>query len=69
MANKENIWFLVFLIRIVAQKYYNDNQSLSYIELQQSGALNHFACHYDVLHTQSEDYVLDIAESFLKKGY
>ncbi|MDR1016694.1 MAG: DUF3791 domain-containing protein [Coriobacteriales bacterium] len=66
MSTSQNLWFLVFVIRIVAEAMFDDDQAKAYAELKGSGALQHFADHYDILHTQGDDYLLTVAKSYLK---
>ncbi|MDR0950647.1 MAG: DUF3791 domain-containing protein [Candidatus Ancillula sp.] len=66
MADKKNYWFLVFVLRIVAERCFGNNQVLAYQKMKDSGAFKHFADNYDVLHTQGEEYLMDIVQKFIK---
>ena len=64
--NKENLAFAIFIINRMAFKY-GVSPSAIYQKLQSIDCLKKYIIpHYDVLHTQGEDYLIQDIENYLK---
>ena len=68
--NTKNISFVIFIIHKLAARW-NIFPSQVYNVLKQYGCLDDYLIkHYEVLHTLSEQYILDDVELYLKnRGY
>lgn len=67
--NEDNFSFAVYMIHACANRW-NTTPSKVYAALEKSGCLdNYIIPYYDVLHTQSTDYVVhDIGEYLKDRG-
>jgi hypothetical protein len=67
--NEDNFSFAVYIIHACADRW-NTTPSKVYAALEKSGCLdNYIIPYYDVLHTQSTDYVVhDIGEYLKDRG-
>jgi hypothetical protein len=65
--NKTNFWFAVFLIRTVGEGLFEGDLTRSYQVLKSSGFLKYAMDHFDVLHTQSSDYLVESVDKWLKE--
>lgn len=67
--NEDNFSFAVYMIHACADRW-NTTPSKVYAALEKSGCLdNYIIPYYDVLHTQSTDYVVhDIGEYLKDRG-
>jgi len=60
--------FLVYVIELCAEKFFNGDKSLAYSELKNNGLLDFYKETYDTSHTLSSAYILDeISEKLNKK--
>ena len=66
--NADKVEFAVFCIENVAIKLFCDSSEL-YKKLKDSGILYYIVSSYDVLHTQSKEYIVDdIIKTMKLKG-
>ena len=66
--NQEVFSFIIYMIHACANRW-KKTATQVYFALKQSGCLNHYLIpNYDILHTQSTDFVVkDIEEYLVKK--
>jgi len=69
ILNQEVFSFIIYMIHACANRW-KKTAAQVYFALKQSGCLNHYLIpNYDILHTQSTDFVVkDIEEYLAKKG-
>ena len=67
--NQEVFSFIIYMIHACANRWRKTSAQV-YFTLKQSGCLKHYLIpNYDILHTQSTDFVVkDIEEYLTKKG-
>lgn len=59
--------FIIYIIHACANQW-NELPSSVYQSLKNSGCLDHYLIpNYDILHTQSTDYIIHDVETYLKK--
>lgn len=59
--------FIIYIIHACANQW-NETPSAVYQNLKNSGCLDHYLIpNYDILHTQSTDYIVHDVEQYLKK--
>ena len=51
--------FLVYVIELCSEKFFNGDKSLAYSILKKNGLLNFYKETYDTSHTLSSGYILD----------
>jgi len=59
MIDKDNIWFILAVTNYFAEKYCSDNLQKAYQILKEKSILSQLADGYEVLHTQSFEYLED----------
>lgn len=60
--------FLVYLIELCADEYFNGNKSLAYNELKKHNLLDFYKNTYDTSHTLSSAYILNEISEKLNTG-
>lgn len=64
--NKESFSFVVYMIHACANKW-DMLPSKVYQKLQSAECIEHYLVpHYDILHTQGTDYIVDDIEEYLE---
>ena len=64
--NRESMAFVVYMIHRCAERWHQ-SPSRAYRKLDESGCIRSYLIpHYDVLHTQSSQYVLEDIEQYLR---
>lgn len=64
--NQDSFSFVVYMIHACADRW-NTSPSRVYCALKRSGCLDHYLVpNYDILHTQSTDYVVEDITEYLK---
>lgn len=64
--NQDSFSFVIYMIHACADRW-NTSPSRVYYALKQSGCLDHYLVpNYDILHTQSTDYVVEDITEYLK---
>ncbi len=65
--NQDSFSFAVYMIHACADRW-NVSPSRVYMALKKSGCLEYYLVpHYDILHTQSTDYVVEDITEYLQK--
>lgn len=64
--NKESMAFVVYMIHACANKW-DELPSEVYQKLQSTGCIDDYLVpHYDILHTQGTDYILEDIKEYLE---
>lgn len=67
IQSKQELEFILFCVDFVAQKL-NQSPDMIYDKLKSNGLLqNYIIDNYEVLHTQSKDYIIDDIISVMKE--
>lgn len=65
--DKDCFSFIIYIIHACANQW-KMSPSKVYRSLEQSGCLDHYLIpHYDILHTQSTDYIVNDIAAYLKE--
>jgi hypothetical protein len=64
--DKKTADFIVLVINIVAEKFFNGRKDISYKQLNKLGLINFYSSTFDVSHTLSSDYILSEVKEKLK---
>jgi hypothetical protein len=61
--------FLVYIIELCAERFFNGNKSLAYKHLKNTNQISFYEETYDTSHTLSSEYILEeIKEKFIEFG-
>ena len=66
MESKEVAEFIIWVIEITSREFFNNDKTIAYNVLKDTGILNTYADTYDVTHTLSANYITEEIGSILK---
>jgi len=66
MESKETTEFIIWVIEIAAREFFDNDKTIAYNVLKDTGILNTYADTYDVTHTLSATYITDEIRNILK---
>jgi hypothetical protein len=63
--SEQNIWFMVLVVNAVASTLFDGDRRKAYFAMKTTGAIDDLATFYNVLHTQSIEYIVEDVKDIL----
>ena len=67
MESKETTEFIIWVIEITARNFFDNDKTIAYNVLKDTGILDTYADTYDVTHTLSANYITEEIRNILKR--